>query len=317
MSAPPSLQAHRPGALCTRKARHRPLLCAASGLLVAFAAPAAKGQGSEVDETERWVPAFGALVGVMGWDADGSLVNSLRPPDDPGTPSFGDGVLLYPSVGGTIELSTPALPGIPGRPRLFAHGDVAAVFGSDLDLAREGSPGPFEIPPIVPDSDVPANSVGGQGAAVEAELYSPVVSAGAGIAFTFDVGERRLRLKPSVDYIQQRVHASGIVNNVEGNRITDSTGQIVQDFTFTTLTDGQTKTFHGIGGGLELETDVMRAGSFVMTLSAGVQAYSVLGDRGIELAASDGTNTAAWSVEMAPWILRGGAGIRFRFSPKW
>ena len=46
-----------------------------------------------------------------------------------------------------------------------------------------------------------------------------------------------------------------------------------------TIEDAETKTYHGVGPGLELEVDTVRTGPFMMSLFLAGKAYRVLGDR--------------------------------------
>ena len=295
--------------------------------LVALAAPPA-GAGDDLDEIGQWIPSLGGTIGLTSQTLDGFLQNDLRPPVDPndpgapgpGTPSSGDDMLLDPAVGASFELMTPGLALLPGRPRLFAHGDFEWTFASSVGLVREGAPGPFSIPPVVPANPgetrvIPALAIGNQGARTEAELGSVLAGAGAGVALTLDLGGRRLRVKPSVEYLFHRVRVSGIVRHVAGRRVIDDSGQFLEDFTFFTLRDDEERTFHSLGGGLELEMDTIRLGPFVTALFLRGQVLRIMGDRDFELSASDGTNTARWSAEVDPTLYRAQAGLRFRYLP--
>ena len=104
------------------------------------------------DETTRWVPSIGARSALIGQNAEADFgssnvsyqrvvrtrVTNPRPPpnfiertrneniDQPIRPvGAGDDIMLTPFVAGTIELMTPGLQIIPGKPRLFVRGDAA------------------------------------------------------------------------------------------------------------------------------------------------------------------------------------------------
>src|SRR5262245_24966326 len=284
--------------------RLRSLGWGAGALLVLATPGAAWCQEITSDETDRWVPGFAVTSDIVVQGADGSLQNSLRPPEAPNTRFSGSGSFTEPAVGGSLELMSPALLRMPGRPRLFAHGGFSAVFSSTVDLAKEGSPGPFEVPP--PVGSPPAESVGGQGSLVSGEIDTLLVTAGAGIAFTFDVAERRFRLKPSFEYVREKVTAEGIVKHVEG----PDGGP----FTFITMSASGSDAFHGIGAGLELEMDTVRLGPFMISLFLDGKATHLLGNREIDLATTNGADTAAWEAEVHPWLYSGGLGLRFRFA---
>jgi hypothetical protein len=304
-------------------------------LLVLGNPDAAPCQERASNEIHRWVPSVAVTSDIVVQSNDGFLQNSLRPPTPGGTPNTpfkGSGSFTEPAVGGSIELMSPTFLAVPGRPRVFAHGDLAAVFGSNVELAKEGSPGAFEPPPLPPNTGpngIPASAVGGQGSKTSAELDTLLASAGIGLAFTFDVVERRFRLKPSFEYVREKVKVDGELKNVTGRYIrcfnpptAQCTVPVVQDFSFTSLSDSGSDAFHGIGAGLELEMDTVRVGPFMLTLFLSGRATQLLGDLEIELAAGAPNpatpcgSTACWSAEPDRWLYRGGAGLRFRFAPE-
>ncbi|TMA23454.1 MAG: hypothetical protein E6J87_25195, partial [Deltaproteobacteria bacterium] len=113
---------------------------------------------------------------------------------------------VAPLVGASLELMTPRLFDALLRPRLFAHGDAALSFGFERNLAHEGTPGPFQAPePRIIDNDVVEVTVLGQGSRAKAQVRRLVLSGGAGVAFSFDLFGRRLRIKPSVEYLREEV----------------------------------------------------------------------------------------------------------------
>ena len=82
------------------------------------------------------------------------------------------------------------------------------------------------------------------------------------------------------------------------------------------LNGSGSKTFHGVGPGLEIEMDTRRAGPFLLALFVSGQAYKILGDREISFSASNEYGeTADWTYENHSWVYRGGVGLRFRFLP--
>jgi hypothetical protein len=277
------------------------------------------------DETERWVPALAVFSGVLIQRTEAGVVSSVRPaPSElpnvppPGTPFDGDDLFVNPFVGGTVELMTPGLSFAPGRPRLFLHGDFAAQFGFERDVVKEGNPG--EMPRV--DSEgrpIPELAISGQGSVVTAETEQFVFSAGAGVAFTLEAWERRLRIKPSVEYIQEEIDVTGIVHRAEDTTPPPAPGDTTAD-RFIEMGGSGKKTYRGIGPGLEVELDTARAGPFMLTIFLNGAAYKILGDREILFTDSYtdefGTETAAWSFEKDPWSYRAGVGLRFRWLPE-
>jgi predicted alpha/beta hydrolase len=90
---------------------------------------------------------------------------------------------------------------------------------------------------------------------------------------------------------------------------------LVEDFQFISLTRSQTKTLHGLGGGLEIETEMARNRFGRLALTFGAHVYHVLGDRRFDFTASDGEHTARWKATLDPLVYRFGVGFRFRFLP--
>ena len=326
--------------------------------LVCLAAARALPAGADpTDETQRWVPSIGLTSGVFAQKADASNtatgltynfilrqtisnseVDTVTQITDANlrTPTDGDDILVTPFVGGTLELDTPGVQAWPGRPRLFVRGDVAAAFGSERKVARE------KTPSSVPDSFTAQpftaeEGIEGVGSETTAEVQPFMYSAGAGIAFTIDIGTRRLRIKPSVEYIHEQIDFTGkIIRAVNTDSgivgIPPSPGNpgIVGKpavFFGVNLEKDEQQDFHGLGPGLELELDTARVGPFMLSIFTNGRGMKVLGDRKVEW--SDSTtvtnpamvpNTttfdANWEFEKKPWIFGGGVGIRFRWVPQ-
>jgi hypothetical protein len=302
------------------KMRDTALLFSAFAILTG---PAASQGESSSEESQRWVPAFAIQSHLISQQAEGSLQSSQRPPDTPGSVTSDDGWLVDPSIGLSFELSTPQFAEVFGRPRAFAHAGASYTIGSAVTLAQEGAPGEFVEPPVDPLQDfrpdlvqlLEAKTVTGQGTRNRAETQPLVISAGAGIAFSFDLRGRRVRLKPSLEYIREDIEGSGEMRNAAGTRSSVG-GVVVVPFEYTVLSSSQKKTLHGLGGGLEIEMDATRAGDFLLSIFASGQVYSRLGDRSLAFTRSDGTHTASWSVEMDRVLYRGGVGLRFRYLPE-
>ena len=229
--------------------------------------------------------------------------------------------MVAPFVGGTVELMAPSWTPLPGRPRLFIRGDVVAAFAFDRDVAKEGSPGKMVDPQT---AEFPEAAILGQGTTASAEVQPLVASAGTGIAFTVDFRGRRLRIKPSVEWFQEEVRFGGVVHRAVRTN-PGAPAPTLSTFEFISMTGSQTRTFNGIGPGLELEMDTLRAGPFMMTLFVSGQAYRILGNRNIKFGATHQMTAAElggqvvsadWSFEKAAWTYRGGLGLRFRWVPE-
>jgi len=318
------------------------------------------------DETQRWVPAVGVFSGVFAQKASGTLqsgdisyertVRTIEGPPPPQVPvpqkvevvtieafdepirpsASGDDLMVTPYVGATLELMTPGLTSVPGRPRVFLHGDAAVSFSLTRNVAKEGIPGAMVDPeqPLIDEL-----LIDGQGSTTSAEVKPLVFSAGAGIAFTIDAWGRRMRIKPSFEYLREEIEVNGVVNRAIQTD-TGTTGTPANndpdlpvvpaknsEFLFVELRGSKTQAFHGIGPGLEFEVDIARGGPFMLTMFFSGQAYRTLGDTKVEIVSQQTysdpaltpdpqTLNAAWTFEKTPWIYRGSMGLRFRWLPE-
>jgi hypothetical protein len=315
------------------------------------------------DETERWVPSIGVISGVVGQNSDAStdsgdvtyvktsrvrntsfppnvlitqqtLTNPLRPSTD------GDDLLMTPFVGGSLELMTPGWRSLPAKPRLFVHGDLAAAFGVERHIARESAPEGDLPDPLLAEPNTSEAAVPGVGSETNAEVQPFLVGAGAGVAFSFDLFGRRVRVKPSVEYLREEIEVSGVLNRAilidtgiqffpatPGPPARPQIDQLPATFIPVSLKDSTTEAFHGLGPGLAVEMDALRTGPIMLALFAGVNAYHILNDRKVELSAQKTlTNPALtpnpqsveaeWRFEKDPWFYRGTVGLRFRWLPE-
>lgn len=291
-------------------------------------------------DTHRFVPALSFFTDIVGYGGEAST--SADPFDfrpffigiQPQEPTQGTDTILNPYLGLSFELSTPGLEDLPGDPRFFVHGDVAWTWPVERDVAKLGSPRSDEFEPLTgPTVD---GGIDGQGAALSSQLAPWQFSAGAGLAFTFEVSERRFRVKPSVEYLHESVDLSGrlkeaadIIATVDPNEL-----GLPHDPTVYRLYDqldfSSTEVFHALGGGLEVESDMGRSGPLVMSLYFATKIYSVLNDSRVEIrrsqplingtrteitGANGGTAGARYVYEHDDLVYRAGIGVRFRYSP--
>ena len=285
--------------------------------------PSSWGDSSDV-ELDRWLPSLAIRSYIISQSTEGSLLSNQRPQDAPGSPLSGDGRLADPGMGVAIEVMTPALVRLPGSPRAFLHGGASYTFASKLTLVQEGAPGELVETPVDPfdpanpspqTQSEPPQTVIGQGTRTSAETGPLSISAGAGIAFSFDIAGRRVRLKPSFEYFREEVEGTGLMQNVSGQRISVD-GVVVTPFDYTILSGKKKKTLHGLGGGLEIEMDAARAGPIALSIFADTQFYSLLGNRSLEFSSTDGVNSTDWSVTVDRLMYRAGVGLRFRYLPE-
>ena len=291
-------------------------------LTLALALPfCASAQPNDDEGRQRWIPAIGLEVGFLSQDGASSSGTSLvlgpafnpnpqliRPAD------AGSGALLGATFAGEVELHTPALE-IPGAPRLFGRVGLAGLLSSSKRINQEGSLSAIEDPGSIDSED----DIIGQGSATEADIDAFLVRVGLGISIALPFAERRVRFKPSFEYLREELTVSGLAQRAVAltNPLTSLANARVISFRAE-----QTQEFHGIGPGLELEAEAVRGGDFVWTVFAGGQAYYFLGDRKMELSASDAPpgpgfgESAAWTYEKDQWGFHVGVGMRIRWLPE-
>jgi hypothetical protein len=296
------------------------LVLAAAAFHAVAAAPI-PGAGQERDaaarEDSRWVPGFSAFSGVLIQDRQAAIESVERGLVE------GDSNAVFGFVGFSAELATPALGPVPGRPRLFVHGDASILFDSQESVANQGSPGPLlEMgPPSNPNQPPPVAAVTGQGSAVKVQTQPLGLSAGAGVAFSLEAWERAFRIKPSIEWQWQEDEVTGQLGVAES--IADPGNPQAQCPCRKVLVEASTtQGFHSLGAGLEIEMDAARAGPVMLSLYTSGQAYHVLGDRTVELTGTgtfdDGDRDVSFvaGYERDPWHCRIGVGLRLRWLPE-
>ena len=317
----------------------------ACAVAIAFALASGARAAETIDEEDRWVPSFGVNFDILGQKADGSVTTGpvLGPPlpggcvndPDPSTPLFcserpnpdkilgddeGSDTSVVPMVGGSLELMTPTLFDAPLRPRLFARGEFAYGFAFERNLAGQESPGEFSAPIQVRQTanDTEELSVKGQGSRTRMQVKPVVLSAGAGIAFSFDLFDRRIRLKPSVEYLHYELDLIGVVHRAVKLKHPAAVNAILpEDFRLISLTQFEQRSYDGIGPGLELEVDATRLGPFVSSIYIMGRGYHLFGDLDTTMSAmNEFGETASWTIEPDSWVWRSGVGFRLRWSPE-
>ena len=84
---------------------------------------------------------------------------------------------------------------------------VAGAFGPSRDLAKEGVIKPLSLDPVLISPNGP--EIDGQGSRTQARVISPVVRAGAGIAFTVHALGSRFRVRTSFEYLREVIEIEG------------------------------------------------------------------------------------------------------------
>jgi hypothetical protein len=241
-------------------------------------------------------------------------------PDDEGSDTS-----VAPLVGASLELMTPSPVDGWLRPRLFVHGDGASAFSFERNVAGVEGPDEFALPPgiiVLPGTDPEAQildelTIVGQGTRSRIQVRRLVWSAGAGIAFGFDLLGRRLRIKPSFEYLRQELDLIGVVHRAVSLKEPFVSVTSLKDFRLLSLTRQEQRSYDGIGPGLELEVDAARLGPFVSSVYLSGRGYHLFGDLETTFSQSNEFGeTATWTFRPDRWMWRGGVGFRVRWLPE-
>ncbi|HKA14713.1 MAG TPA: hypothetical protein VKH41_06825 [Myxococcota bacterium] len=324
----------RPGCGTGRIGAVRPSRRLLLALLSLVFALSAQAEGEDTDELVRWVPSLGVYFDMLGQKAEGSITPGavIETPaincgitnqdlfgcpaaqTDITTATASSDTSVASLVVGSLELMTPRLLDRFLSPRLFVRGDAAAAFAFERNLAGERKPGPFFTDPLKPtENDVFERSVGGQGSRAKFQVRPLVLGAGFGVAFTTTLFDRTIRLKPSVEYLREEVDLIASVRRAV--KLQDPTPDL-SGFRLISLSASEEETLHGLGGGIELETDAGRLGPIMVSVFVNGRGYHFLGNLHHTLTdTNERGETASWYYDFDPWAWRAGIGARFRWLP--
>lgn len=307
---------------------------AAGFLIGALLAASARAEEAEVlapAETaaapraeHSWVPGVSFFGVGLVEERDASVSSDLR-----GSLS-GSTRAVIGGFGGSFELSSPVLPALPGRSRVFAHADASFLPDPEEPVVNEGDPGHVEVQTVAGTNSRPVAGAQGRGSATRVEAKSLLLSAGVGLSFELEAWERSVRLKPSLEWQWQEHVVHALLGEVESENPADP---LRCDFSVgcRTLEISSRNTLgnHALGLGLEVETDAGRIGDFLFSVFASSQTYRVLGDRRLEFTATgnwvrelDGQpstrapSSVTSSFELARWQCRFGVGMRILWRPE-
>jgi len=233
-------------------------------------------------------------------------------------PESGSDLTVSPIVGFDLQLLTPEIALIPGRPRLFVAGELRLFFPPTKKLALEGDPKGVSIP-TPPPASIPTAALIGVGSQTASEIDTLGWGAGLGLAFPFQFRGRQLWLKPSARWANYKVNIYGkvVAGLKDDPPIGPPYGSNIREIN---LLADTSRTYNGVGPGLELELDAGQFGPLGVAVFAGGAIYKVFGERHVDFSTTqtltgDGlpedTYTANFSHEVDPWMYRAGVGIRF------
>lgn len=292
-------------------------------------------------ELTRWVPSAALEVGIFGHTGKGNIDSTDvgTPRVDPPNFAVGDvrGDALIPAeasreqilsalVGGDFEIMTPRLADVPTHPRLFFDVNISAVMTNEVGLARSGEPTSLQFPRnFDPGSVLGENVVAGRGTKINVHHQGPQLHIGQGVAFTFDFGAERIRIKPSIVYSRIITDISGVANRAVRLRNFDPLvpRDFDAEFRKVELSEKTREVYHGVGPAVEVEYETAnRIGPFAMSLFIKGHASHLLGDLETELRATNqdptvtGDESVRFKYSQDRWVFRASTGIRFRLVPR-
>jgi hypothetical protein len=231
------------------------------------------------------------------------------------------------------ELMGPILEGLPGSPRLFARAGLAISALQNREVLEIGEIGTPEDgiqdfydfldekiadgcqDPSTPDCPTAApEDFEGQGSEIEASFLDPSWYAGAGIAFTLPLPRFKgaLRVKPSVEYVGERIDMRGTLTSV-----TEEPPDTDTFLVHRSAAEGST-TDHSLGPGLELEVVLISSARPIATsFYVDSRFLWLLGNRTTSFGGptvdpdGDPTGTAVYTVRRDALDIRVGGGVRF------
>ncbi len=301
-----------------RASSGRPLSWLLWSWLVYWLVAVPASTATAADDAARWIPSLTFHSGLTGFNVQAGVESTERGRQD------GDGRLVMPFVAPGLELASPELSDWPARPRLFIHGGPELLFDLERAIAKEGDPGEvtvFTIDPDGPTGPAPPifpgeNNVTGVGSETLVQANTLSWGAGIGVSFSFSIWRRTLHVKPSFEYRYDELEVSTGMSTARS-----ASGNGFCPCRTVSISATDTKAFHAIGPGIELELDGQRAGPMIVTAFMSAQGYYVLGDRFASVEARGNFTTGepasvVSTLRRSPWTLRGGVGLRVRWQPE-
>ncbi len=166
----------------------------------------------------------------------------------------------------------------------------------------------------------------GTGTEISSQEQDYQLQLALGAAFTFDVGENRFRIKPSLRYSRTQNVVSAVAKRAVRLVLIDPIipGQderfrSLDGYRLLALSDERKEIYHAIGGGLEVEyLAPTRLGPFDLSLYLKGAATYIFGDRKTSFFQSNPeypAETVTFHYKNDPWAYQAVTGIRLRFLP--
>ena len=243
--------------------------------------PPSKGDPSD----SRWIPSVSLQTGIAVNKREGEISSIER--------GFIDGktTQIFGTFGSSLQIETPRLSLIPYRPRFFARADILYSADDKESLVSEGV-ADDSISKLGDGYNLEAGVVEqlvGRGSALRPQVEPLILGGGLGLSFQTEVFGRKLRVKPSIEWMFQREEIALEFSDAEGNGTDPARCQ--PECRAVSINAQDTKGYHSLGPGLELDYDTGRAGNFRASLFSRFQALAILSDRDSRLDA-----TGSWLI---------------------
>ena len=309
------------------------LLATSEGAAQSDRAPDAGFQRSQRRTDSRWMPAVSIQSGLLVHERDGFSQSQERGEQE------GDTRALFGLLGGSAEIATPRIDFIPARPRLFAHADLFYSLDSDESITNESKPGdPITDLSIQLENNAAVSGAIGTGTSLRSQSEPLILSGGLGLSFETELAGRRLRIKPSLEWMFQRDEFRLDFAHVE--TVGFDPLRCTPRCRAVSTSNQETEGFHSLGPGLEVELDTGRMGDFTLSIFTQFRALRILGDRKFDIQATGSwftrtlTNppvreivsidpapgradsTATSTYRRDPWGFYAAAGIRILWNPE-
>ncbi len=295
-------------------------------------------------ELEKWLLSAGVEVGLSGTSAEAKATGTLLTGDratninqllgDEGVtviaPLRDEADVLSALLGVNFGVMTPAPFDIPSHPRLFFDVSILPALTLESSIVREGDPEAFRLPPDIPGraAFVAERLVLGRGTKITSQQQGVQFHAGLGVAFTFDLGESRVRIKPSLHYSRTENKVSATANRAVRTLNEDPFVTVggrtarfrsLDSFRLISIGDSFTEVYHAAGPALEIEYVTQEAlGPFAVSLFIKGVASHIFGDLKTEFVGSNPLipeETVRFKLKNDPWSYMATAGIRLSFTP--
>lgn len=281
----------------------RALLCVL-GLFGSLASGRVAAAPDDSEVVEPWHFSLSLGMVAQAQDVAGAVDSSFAPRDNFEPSVEGDPVVLVPAIPIGLRLAAPRVALGSRRIAPFVHGRLVLPMDEDRSVVRQGTiPNPVEIPADLPAS-LGADSISGQGSLLRTKLdLSGQV--GVGLSFDATLFDAPSRVDLSLDYYVQEMSLDGEVVYVTGTGPNERA-----PFTVNRLDGIEAALFHFVGPRAEVGVDVWREGRLQVGVFAELGVFFAVGDRSKSFAVDEGGERARFELEIDPWLVQAGVGVR-------